>query len=179
MATFTVEVKWGKEVLKGVEVDTSLPPAALKAVLFSLTGVPPERQKVLGLKGGLLKDDAEWAGLGLKEGQKLTLMGSAGAVPEAPAAGAVTFLEDLPPEEQDTTGAGGAWGRRPAAKEGTNTRSRGGLQETKNYTNKTHESKTDADDARPSPLNPQNKTQHPQGTASTARGWRTWATRAT
>ena len=47
-----------------------------KHQLFSLTGVPPERQKIM-VKGGMLKDDADMAKLGLKEGQKLMIMGSA------------------------------------------------------------------------------------------------------
>lgn len=96
-------MKWQRELFKDVEIDTSLPPAVFKTQLFSLSGVPPERQKILGLKGGLLKDDAEWAVVGLKEGQKLTMMGTADKVPEAPKQ-PTTFLEDLPPEEQDTTG---------------------------------------------------------------------------
>lgn len=50
-----VEVKWTKNTYQ-VDVDTTLPPSALKAQLFSLTGVAPERQKIM-VKGGLLKDD--------------------------------------------------------------------------------------------------------------------------
>ena len=99
-----VEVKWGKEVFKDVEVDTAQPVAVFKTQLFSLTGVPPERQKIMGVKGGLLKDDAEWGKLGLKAGQKLSLLGTADKVPEAPAQ-QQTFMEDLPEEEQDTSGA--------------------------------------------------------------------------
>ncbi|ONK68574.1 uncharacterized protein A4U43_C05F13490 [Asparagus officinalis] len=37
--------------------------------------VPPERQKIM-LKGGLLKDDADWLTLGVKDGQKLMMMGT-------------------------------------------------------------------------------------------------------
>ena len=103
MPSVTVEVKWQKEVLKDVEVDLEQPPSVFKTQLFSLTGVPPERQKVMGVKGGLLKDDADWGKLGLKAGQKLTMMGSADKVPEAPTT-QHTFMEDLPEEEQDTSG---------------------------------------------------------------------------
>ncbi|KAL4458951.1 hypothetical protein ABPG75_013816 [Micractinium tetrahymenae] len=103
MGTVRVEVKWGKEVFKDVEIDLSQPPSVFKSQLFSLTGVPPERQKVMGVKGGLLKDDAEWAKLGLKAGQKLSMMGTADKVPEAPVQ-QQTFMEDLPEEEQDTSG---------------------------------------------------------------------------
>ena len=45
MATVKVNVKWGKEELKDVEVDLGQTGAAFKAQLFSLTGVPPDRQK--------------------------------------------------------------------------------------------------------------------------------------
>ena len=78
-----VTVKWNKETYNDVEVDTSQPPVTLKMQLFSLTGVPPERQKIMGVKGGLLKDDADWATVGLKEGQRLMLMGSAEKVDPA------------------------------------------------------------------------------------------------
>ncbi|CAF4542479.1 unnamed protein product, partial [Rotaria magnacalcarata] len=40
MASIKINVKWNKDVLKDVEVDTSLPPTVLKAQLFSLTNVP-------------------------------------------------------------------------------------------------------------------------------------------
>ena len=72
-----VTVTWGKEIYKNVEVDTVESPLTFKTQLFSLTGVPPDRQKIMGVKGGLLKDDADWTKLGLKAGQKLMLMGSA------------------------------------------------------------------------------------------------------
>eukprot|EP00193_Tetraselmis_chui_P007561 CAMPEP_0177763400 /NCGR_PEP_ID=MMETSP0491_2-20121128/6851_1 /TAXON_ID=63592 /ORGANISM="Tetraselmis chuii, Strain PLY429" /LENGTH=464 /DNA_ID=CAMNT_0019279505 /DNA_START=80 /DNA_END=1474 /DNA_ORIENTATION=+ len=93
-----VNVKWQKETFKDVEVDEGQPPLVFKTQLFTLSGVPPERQKIM-VKGGLLKDDGDWAKLGLKEGQKLMMMGTADAVPEAPKE-ATVFLEDLPEEEQ-------------------------------------------------------------------------------
>ena len=49
-----VNVKWGKEKFENVEVDTSEPPEVFKAQLFALSGVPPERQKVMA-KGTSLK----------------------------------------------------------------------------------------------------------------------------
>ncbi|KAL8113745.1 ubiquitin carboxyl-terminal hydrolase 6-like isoform X1 [Apium graveolens] len=94
----TVSVKWQKELLSGVEIDTSQPPYVFKCQLFDLTGVPPERQKIM-VKGGLLKDDADWSKLGVKEGQKLMMMGTADEVVKAPEKGPV-FMEDLPEEEQ-------------------------------------------------------------------------------
>ncbi|KAF5745482.1 ubiquitin carboxyl-terminal hydrolase 6 [Tripterygium wilfordii] len=94
----TVSVKWQKEVFPKVEIDTSQPPYVFKCQLYDLTGVPPERQKIM-VKGGILKDDADWAALGVKEGQKLMMMGTAGEIVKAPEKGPV-FMEDLPEEEQ-------------------------------------------------------------------------------
>jgi ubiquitin carboxyl-terminal hydrolase 14 len=93
-----VSVKWQKELFKAVEIDTSQPPYVFKCQLFDLTGVPPERQKIM-VKGGLLKDDADWSTLGVKEGQKLMMMGTADEIMKAPEKGPV-FVEDLPEEEQ-------------------------------------------------------------------------------
>ncbi|GAU27391.1 hypothetical protein TSUD_356260, partial [Trifolium subterraneum] len=91
-------VKWQKELFKDVEIDTSQPPYVFKCQLFDLTGVPPERQKIM-VKGGLLKDDADWEKLGVKAGQKLMMMGTADEIIKSPEKGTV-FVEDLPEEEQ-------------------------------------------------------------------------------
>ncbi|EUB61430.1 Ubiquitin hydrolase [Echinococcus granulosus] len=50
-----VNVKWNSQKFNDVEVNTDSPPEDFKALLFSLTGVPPERQKVM-MPGGLLGD---------------------------------------------------------------------------------------------------------------------------
>lgn len=99
-----VDVKWQSSSYPGVEVDASLPPSAFKAQLASLTGVPVSGQKVLGFKGGLLKDDADWSKVGLREGMRVTLMGAAPASVLAAPAQRQTFVEDLPPEKRDETG---------------------------------------------------------------------------
>ena len=93
-----VNVKWGKQKFEGVEVDVGEPVAVFKAQLFALTNVPPERQKVMGVKGGQLKDDADLSALGLKPNQNLMLMGTADALPEPPPEPTV-FAEDLPAAE--------------------------------------------------------------------------------
>lgn len=54
MFSSAVSVKWQKELFKDVEVDTTQPPYVFKCQLYDLTGVPPERQKIM-VKGGLLK----------------------------------------------------------------------------------------------------------------------------
>lgn len=51
---FPVNVKWGKEKFDAVELNTEEPPMVFKAQLFALTGVQPDRQKVM-VKGGTLK----------------------------------------------------------------------------------------------------------------------------
>jgi ubiquitin carboxyl-terminal hydrolase 14 len=76
MATINVVIKHqGKKY--DVEVDTSSTGEVLKYQLFSLTGVEPERQKIL-VKGGQLKDDADMSKLGLKAGQVIMMMGTPG-----------------------------------------------------------------------------------------------------
>ncbi|KAH9664812.1 ubiquitin carboxyl-terminal hydrolase 6 [Citrus sinensis] len=57
-----------------------------------------ERQKIM-VKGGLLKDDSDWSMLGVKQGQRLMMMGTADEIVKAPEKGPV-FVEDLPEEEQ-------------------------------------------------------------------------------
>lgn len=49
-----MSVKWQKEVFEDVEIDTTQPPLVFKAQLYALSGVPPERQKIM-VKGGMLK----------------------------------------------------------------------------------------------------------------------------
>ncbi|KAL3840827.1 hypothetical protein ACJIZ3_025418 [Penstemon smallii] len=93
----TVSVKWQKELFSNVEIDTSQTPYVFKCQLYDLTGVPPERQKIM-VKGGLLKDDADWSTVGVKQGQKLMMMGTADEIVKAPEKGPL-FAEDLPEEE--------------------------------------------------------------------------------
>uniref|UniRef100_A0A4W5QHV1 Ubiquitin carboxyl-terminal hydrolase n=1 Tax=Hucho hucho TaxID=62062 RepID=A0A4W5QHV1_9TELE len=50
----SVNVKWGKEKFDAIELNTEESPMVFKAQLFALSGVQPERQKVM-VKGGTLK----------------------------------------------------------------------------------------------------------------------------
>lgn len=95
-----LNVKWGKEMFRDVEADTEQPPLVFKSQLYTLSGVPPERCKVM-FRGKLLGDES-WEGFKLKEGQQIMMMGSSEAtsVVTAPQVTPV-FLEDLPEEEQD------------------------------------------------------------------------------
>uniref|UniRef100_A0A8C4R5L2 ubiquitinyl hydrolase 1 n=1 Tax=Eptatretus burgeri TaxID=7764 RepID=A0A8C4R5L2_EPTBU len=81
MPIFTVSVKWGKEKLQGVPVDTESPPWVFKSQLSELTGVSPHRQRVL-IRGVALK------------GSTLLLMGSVEELPNAPAERPM-FVEDF------------------------------------------------------------------------------------
>ena len=60
-----MNVKWGKEKYSDIELDTSETPELFKAQVMALTGVEPDRQKIM-LKGSTLKDD--WASFkGIKD----------------------------------------------------------------------------------------------------------------
>ena len=101
MGSLKVQVKWQKDTYD-VEIDRSQPPLVFKQQLFSLTGVSADRQKIM-VKGGMLKDDADWNKVAVKDGQKLMMMGTADKVPEA-SQNSQVFLEDLPESEQDIEG---------------------------------------------------------------------------
>lgn len=80
-----------------VEVDPSSNGETFKYQLFSMTGVEPERQKIL-VKGGQLKDDADMSKLGLKANQTIMMMGTPSGdksnVIERPKE-KIRFLEDM------------------------------------------------------------------------------------
>ena len=102
--TVEIGVKWGKESYQ-VAVDLSGTGLDLKTQLFSLTGVPPDRIKLMGLKGGkTVADDAALAACGLEDlaakKKKLMMMGSTAEIIRAPEK-AITFVEDLPEEERE------------------------------------------------------------------------------
>lgn len=59
----SVKVKWGKETFKDVEANTDEDPLVFKAQLFALTGVHPDRQKIV-VKGTNLKD---WSTVSIKD----------------------------------------------------------------------------------------------------------------
>ncbi|KAK3337514.1 hypothetical protein B0T19DRAFT_379819 [Cercophora scortea] len=76
MSSITVVVKHqGKKY--DVEIDDTSTGEEFKYQLYSLTGVEPDRQKIL-VKGGQLKDDTDMSKLGLKPGQTMMMMGTPG-----------------------------------------------------------------------------------------------------
>jgi hypothetical protein len=99
---FKVSVKWGKELYKDVDVDTTQSPLVFKSQLYTLTSVPPERQKIT-IKGSLLKDD-DWGKAVPKDGATVLLLGTADAISVEAPKNAPVFVEDLPEDEQDTMG---------------------------------------------------------------------------
>ncbi|CZS98627.1 hypothetical protein WAI453_001935 [Rhynchosporium graminicola] len=94
MATIPVIVKH-----QGKKYDVELDPTSLGEVfkfqLYSLTGVEPERQKIL-VKGGQLKDDTDLSKLGAKPGQTFMMMGTASGTGDLQRPKeAVKFVEDM------------------------------------------------------------------------------------
>ncbi|KAL8729115.1 MAG: hypothetical protein Q9166_004946 [cf. Caloplaca sp. 2 TL-2023] len=79
-----------------VELDPSSTGETFKFQLYSLTGVEPDRQKIL-VKGGQLKDDTDLSTLGAKPGQTFMMMGtpsSGTAALERPKE-KMKFMEDM------------------------------------------------------------------------------------
>ncbi|EER01961.1 tRNA-guaninine transglycosylase, putative [Perkinsus marinus ATCC 50983] len=94
-----VVVKWGKATYN-IEVNTAESVAVLKTQLENLTSVPHDKQKIMGLPGGLLKDSDDLSKKITKPNQKITLLGTAVAQQlKAPTASTV-FVEDLSDEER-------------------------------------------------------------------------------
>ena len=86
-----------------VELDPTSTGETFKYQLYSLTGVEPERQKVL-IKGGQLKDDTDLATLKAKPGQVFMMMGSPAAGDSAVDMGKpkeqIKFMEDMTEAER-------------------------------------------------------------------------------
>lgn len=89
-----VKVKWGKEVLD-IDVDLTAGVELFKAQIQSATMVPAEKMKIMGVKGGQLKDDADLTQVGITEGKALMLVGSAEGI-KPPPEKRVLFAEDAP-----------------------------------------------------------------------------------
>lgn len=75
-----------------VELDTSTNGEVLKLQLYSLTGVEPDRQKIL-VKGGQLKDSTNLSTLSLKPGHVFMMMGT-----PSPDGGSLSAIQ--PPKEK-------------------------------------------------------------------------------
>lgn len=97
---YTVKVKWTKQVFESITIDTTESPELFKSQLWTLTGVPPARQTILGLKGGKLRDDSDWSTTGLRDNMTLMLMGTPdGSLPPPPSAAELSAVrDDLDPD---------------------------------------------------------------------------------
>jgi len=94
MPSFTVKLKWGKELFEGVDLNTDEEPMVFKAQVFALTGVQPHRQKVM-VKGAVLKDES-WDLIKVKNGATLLLMGSKEEdIPSGTPLQKTQFIEDM------------------------------------------------------------------------------------
>jgi len=70
-------VKWGKQTLSEVECDPSQDVMTFRAVLYALTNVPVDGQKIV-VKGKVLKDEDDLSKInGLKNGATIMMMGTA------------------------------------------------------------------------------------------------------
>merc|ERR1719383_1269005 len=94
-----LKLNWGSKKFD-VEFDVTQGIDAFRGVIFSLTLVPPEKQKILRRKTNIDSDEAL---LGLKDKAQLKLIGSAES---APVKGdeTVVFAEDLSATEQAKLG---------------------------------------------------------------------------
>ena len=96
MPSYKIKVKWGKEVYQDVEVNTDEEPMVFKAQLFALTGVQPERQKVM-LKGAIL--DQSWDKMKMKDGLMMLMMGTKDEDMPAQPVEKTKFVEDMDERE--------------------------------------------------------------------------------
>ncbi|KAI0354233.1 cysteine proteinase [Trametes cingulata] len=92
MAPIPVKIKHAGKV-HDVQLDPDQPATVFKDAVYQLTGVPPDRMKVM-IKGGILKDDTDWRKVGPKAGQTFMVIGAAGELPKPPET-PVKFLEDM------------------------------------------------------------------------------------
>ena len=77
-----------------VELDPTSTGETFKYQLYSLTGVEPERQKIL-VKGGQLKDETELSALGAKPGQTFMMMGTPSGADVVRPKEKMRFVEDM------------------------------------------------------------------------------------
>ena len=67
-----IKLKWKKDK-HDIDVDTTQSPLDFKVQVYSLTGLPPDQQKLI-FRGHILKDDDEWASIDLRKGMVVMLV---------------------------------------------------------------------------------------------------------
>ncbi|KAF5383880.1 hypothetical protein D9757_007411 [Collybiopsis confluens] len=97
MAPINISIKHAGKTYSDLPLDTSLPPGAFKETVYQTTGIPIDRMKIM-VKGGMLKDDSNWAKIAPKAGQTFMVIGTAGELPKAPEK-PIVFLEDMGDED--------------------------------------------------------------------------------
>ena len=88
-----------------VELDPGSTGETFKYQLYSLTGVEPDRQKIV-VKGGQLKDETDLSKLGVKPGHQFMMMGTASTEGNKiiePPKEKIKFLEDMTEAEAAQT----------------------------------------------------------------------------
>jgi ubiquitin carboxyl-terminal hydrolase 14 len=94
MGMVKLTIKWNKQTFE-VDLDQSDTVDTFQTQIYTLTNVPPERQKILGIPGGPLKPADDLSKRTIKEGTKVTLIGTAeGAEIQAPKE-QTKFVEDM------------------------------------------------------------------------------------
>lgn len=99
-----VNIKWGREKFKDVALDTTAPPTDFMATVYSLTGVPVDRQKLMCRRAWKRKltSDADFSAMPkLKNGLEIMLIGSSTGIPKPSVAKTnVVFAEDMAVSEE-------------------------------------------------------------------------------
>ena len=91
-----MNVKWGKQTFKDVDCNTADDALTFKAILYGMSNVPVDKQKVM-IKGKVVKDEDDLTKFGLKNGMTLMMMGTAEEDGLREPAKSVQFLEDMSP----------------------------------------------------------------------------------
>ena len=94
-----VNVKWGKQTFSDVECDTNGDVETFRAILYALSNVPVDKQKIM-VKGKIVKDGDGLAKLGLKEGMTIMMVGTAEEKGLVEPKEKIKFIEDMTPEER-------------------------------------------------------------------------------
>ena len=69
-------MKWGKELIKDIELDKSQDVLTFKAILYAISNVPVDKQKIM-IKGKILKDEDDLSKFDISNGMTLMMMGTA------------------------------------------------------------------------------------------------------
>jgi ubiquitin carboxyl-terminal hydrolase 14 len=89
-----VTIKWTKQSFD-LEIDQSQSVETFQTQIYTLTNVPPERQKILGIPGGPLKANDDLSKRQIKDGLKVTLIGTAEGKEIQEPQEKVKFVEDM------------------------------------------------------------------------------------